>query len=261
MPRGFTRNLNRWAFLLLILNCLLAGPALAEADAHADTELSKKAPATTASHYERTPLGPSLETDHLDDILSELAKPTAAALSMWDQISAWFEQFFEDQSQMTIPQWLEDFRLSETTAQWIFYLACALIVLLSAGIIWNELRHASARRRWKQTAADTNDPALGLAAAPQLPLSEIPLIELPAYLLGLLIRRTDIQSARPGSLTHRELIQAMQTLAPAQREPLIGITTVAERIRYAPRPPESNEIEQAVASAKILIDKLDAPGR
>ena len=245
----------RWALTLSILCCLLQGsPASAEQAAKSiPKSIGKNA---TASHYLQPAKGPVLSTHELDSILDELAPPQLS-LSMWDRISTWLEEYFQDRTSATLPDLFQDFRLPDSTVQWIFYVTCAIILILAGAIVVNELRHIQAHRKptggpeSSATAVDRHDPV-----PDQGPMA---VFELPAYFLNMLIARLQLaQPGRTSRLTHREIVEAAGSLVPAQRTPVVEIANIAERIRYAGIRPAAREVEGAIAETRKLLDALEA---
>jgi len=247
--------LIRWASVLSILFCLLPGVhAFAEQTSGART-LAKN---PTTSLYDLRPQGPELSRDRLDSSLAELELPIQASLSMWDQIREWLKGLFQNTTPTTFPDWLDDFRLSETTAQWIFYLTCMLIVALAVAIVFNELRHVRARRRTERVSPDA--PVIDNPTDAALEDQTIPLLDYPAHLLEILINRLHLRHThRVASLTHREILAAADTLQPTQKELLVRITHLAEQIRYAGSRPDDAQVEEVVAATRAAIETLGQP--
>ncbi len=243
-PGAGQRLLQR---LTLCLALLLAPPLLAQAT-----------PEPIGDHYRKTPPGPSIGAEHLDGILRDLARPEAGSFELWERLRRWLEETFGAGESLDLPRWLEDFRVSDDTVLFIFYGACALVVLLSLAIIANELRLVRWRRRQKTQGADA---AADAPVATPVDPDRLPLLELPAFLLKQILERLaehpTFPRRRVASLTHQEIERAAATLAPALAKPLISTAAVAERIRYAAAAPESTEIERAVAGSRALLDTLE----
>lgn len=230
------------AFAVLLLCCTLAGPSPAHA--------------TPAGAYDQPPPGPALSLDALDPILAELATTEIEALSFWDRLWQWLVERFSPVRDDTDLTWLNDFRVSDTVARWIFYLTAALIVLLGIGIVVNELRHANAfRRRRKLGGGRINAPDVVPSTSVEDLLS-LPLSEQPAMLLRLILARLENLRDRQLSLTHREIVRATIGLRPAQSQPLHKIANFAERIRYGGWLPQPSEIEPVIGAGRALLSEL-----
>ncbi len=229
------------AFAVLLLCCTLAGPS----------------PATPAGAYDQPPPGPALSLDALDPILAELATTTETeVLSLWDRLWQWLDERLNPVRDDADLAWLNDFRVSDTVARWIFYLTAALIVLLGIGIVVNELRHANAfRRRRKLGGGRITDPDVVPSTSVEDLLS-VPLSEQPAMLLRLILARLENLRDRHVSLTHREIVRATHGLRPAQSQPLHKIANFAERIRYGGWLPQQSEIEPVIGAGRALLSEL-----
>ena len=214
-----------------------------------------------AGHYAEAAAGPLLEETLLESVLAELTLPeTAAELTFWEELEKWLARYLGEQSDPVLPEWLRSFRLPEETALWVFYISCALIVLLAMGIVGNEIRLARGRRKGPetQTAAEAETEAAGFAESPDSEPTS--LLELPAWLLGRLIVRLglSLRSTRGDSLTHRELVQAGQGLPGEVTDPLGALARTAERIRYGDAVPDNSEVTAAVERGTALLDALEA---
>ncbi|MEJ2089092.1 MAG: DUF4129 domain-containing protein [Gammaproteobacteria bacterium] len=243
---------SRRALAILWVVCLLPVPIALGAEA--DDATDDGDPALYAS----SPTGPVLRPEFLDDVLEQLDWPSSEPLTLWDRLMRWLEDFFADRQENAIPDWLKDFRLSETVAEWIFYTTCALIVILSIAIIANELRHHRRRGSLPKPMAVSAELAYG---ARPIDVDSLPPHERPGYLLRQLLHQLSLPGVdrRQASLTHREIERASGTLEPARRQPLVNVARVAERIRYADHLPPADEVDSAVADAERLLALL-VPG-
>ncbi len=267
-----------WALSLTFLLWLNAGSALA------DRTESGSAPAADAAlpapvleidllkshrkddawlkqgHYVTAASGPRLDEQLLDSILEGLSLPDAQAeLSFWEALENWLNQYLGDRSEPVLPDWLRSYRLPEDTVLWVFYLSCALIVLLAVAIVGNEIRHLRGRRK-------PGAEAMAVAAAGDYPQSAeqepATLLELPAWLLRQLIVRLGLSSSgtRGASLTHRQLAEAGADLPQAIGQPLAELAQAAELIRYGNEAPARARLTKAVQDGKAVLQSLEDGG-
>lgn len=207
-------------------------------------------------HYQGRPEGPVLDRAELDPILEVLIPREPQ--SLLDRLMDWLDELFRDRSDPTVPDWVSNFRIPELPWDWILWGSCTLILLLSVGIIVNELRIRGAAR----TVAARQRRTVEFQALEPLTLDSVlalPLQEQPAALLHLLLDGLNLSGVTSsGSLTHREISSAAEGL-PAQRgEPLQRIARTAEQIRYAAATPEPEEIQSTVAAGRRVAEELGA---
>lgn len=211
-----------------------------------------------SGHYAEPASGPLLEETLLESVLTGLTLPEASAeLSLWEELERWLSKYLDDQSGPVLPEWLRSLRLPEETALWVFYISCALIVLLALAIVGNEIRLARGRRKGPVAKTGAEIEAARFAESPDSEPTS--LLELPAWLLSRLIARLGLRlsGARGDSLTHRELVQAGQSLPEEVTEPLGALARTAERIRYGDAVPDDLEVATAVERGTALLDALE----
>ncbi|MGD8416452.1 MAG: hypothetical protein PVH91_05300 [Pseudomonadales bacterium] len=209
-------------------------------------------PSSTA-YYQQPPPGPELPADSLHEILSSLDLPVAeVTLSPWDRFLRWLDDLLGGERRLGVPDWVDDFHLAPETVTWIFYGACAVVVVLSLAIVANEIRlaragpgdGASGRRHGGQEHSDDEARPTGAA-------------DLTGRVLRALVSALGLaQGRRADSLTHAEIRTACSTIAPEQAEPVRRMADVAERLRYAASPPVDDEVLAAVAASRTLLDRL-----
>jgi hypothetical protein len=235
----------RRALAFPLLLCLLASPYARAGQADPPTGQFTNYPAPAA--------GPVLQSATLDEVVRELDLPEPEALNLLDRLVLWLNEYFDDKSDRPLPDWLNDFRLSDVVAQSIFYAACALIVLLAVTILMNEARHL---RRSRSRSVPAGEHTIAAEAAPATALDEVSLFERPAYLLRIILGRLSTLGStnRPLSFTHRDILDLSHGLPPDRRAPLRRLTRVAEQIRYSDAPPSREEVGEAVQLARTLIE-------
>ena len=255
--RWGTRKMRVTAIRKLVLfGCLLTVAGGALPCTGSLKKVAEEGLAYNTSYYNRSPEGPRLVAADLNLILNELVLPAQSTLSMWDRVRAWLRDLVGKNASVNWPEWLKDFRVSEATALWIFYVACALIVCLALGVVVNEVRHVRARRRFK-APADRNTANLdNLNMELSMAVDQIPLLDRPAWLLNRLIWQLELnteEGTRPASMTHRQVVLAARTLPETQSTPLSELAVIAERIRYSPESPSTGEISEALSVTSALV--------
>ncbi len=233
---------------------LLPGPVL-------DTSLLKSHRKDDAwrkqTHYVEDAHGPRINDQLLEPILEGLALPEPRTeLSFWEALENWLNEYLGDRPEPVLPDWLRSVRLPEDTMLWLFYISCALIVLLAIGIVANELRHAGSRRKGAVDPVAGVLPAVDAGAEERRPDS---VLEVPAWLLDRLVARLglSLSGARGDSLTHRELLLAGGHLPGDIVAPLTSLAGAAERIRYDKAAPEPSEVTVAVQKGTVLLASLE----
>lgn len=216
--------------------------------------------------------GPELDDHLLDPILEALTLPEMQTeLSFWEKLEDWLNRHLGDRPTPVLPDWLRSFRLPEDTILWVFYVSCALIVMLAIGIVGNEIRHARGRRKSacgceksgrEEDARGTNVLASSADRGRASRNKPDSVLELPAWLLGRLIARLglSLSGTRGDSLTHRELVLAGARLPGEVAQPLAALARTAERIRYDAGAPDETEISAAVREGTVLLESLEGRG-
>jgi hypothetical protein len=130
--------------------------------------------------------------------------------------------------------------------------------LLVLYVIWSELRAAgllggTARESRRATASAEWRRRLLLADVMQAPLSERPGLLL--KLLGEALTRAQRLPAAEG-LTVATLVREARLDHEEERAELARVARTAERVRYAPLPPEEESLQAAVGSARSLLEKF-----
>jgi hypothetical protein len=207
-------------------------------------------------YREPPPATKAMQVDSLESVLDELRQPVQA-----EQPLTWFERFKRwlrnlmsskdsgDDSWLT--RWLDEYRLSETARNIIFYGSVVLVVLLAVAVIVNEVRVARKGRRKKDRtgAADAAGVFGEALTVRSLDLDAASRSERPSILLQMLVA-TLVKSGRlqaERSLTHRELTARAKFDDSSQRESFRRVAQLAERIVYGgdDAPADLDEVVQA----------------
>jgi len=204
----------------------------------------------------------------LGPVLAELGEHGKQGVTRWERFKRWLQQRLEkrrDDGPDLLDQLARQLRTSEGVAQLITYLGYVLVILLVLFVIWSELRALGLLGGTRR--ADRG----GKAAAEwrrRLMLTDVfaaPLVERPGMLLKLLgeaLSRAHRLPA-PEGLTAAELARRARLESDGDRAGLERVAAAAERVRYAPTPPDDAAIEGAVDEARELLGRVAklSPGR
>ena len=198
-------------------------------------------------------------------VLTGLAAGDSRERGWWARFKQWLREILERrQSADDSPWWRRLFgglNLPQRVLNWVAAGALAVVVVLAAAIVVNEVRVArgshgrrsrgapSARAR---TAADTRRTLEDLERA--LPAEQ------PPRLLELVVARLREQDRLPPAraLTLHELSRAAR-LEPPDRERLNILTAVCERLRFAAQAPSPPALAAALSGGRELLATLAAP--
>jgi hypothetical protein len=196
-----------------------------------------------------------VRTEGLQSILDELQQPAHAErpLTWFERFKRWLRNLMGKQDSAAnswLSRWLEEYSLSETARNILFYGLVILVVLLAAAVIVNEVRVArKGRRKRDRTGASGAGVSAEALAARALDLDAAARSERPSILLQMLVT-TLVKSGRlqaERSLTHRELTARARFDDSSQRESFRRVAQLAERIVYGgdEAPPELDEVVRA----------------
>ena len=210
---------------------------------------------------------PAPDVKRLAPVLASLGKKGQQGATRWERFKRWMQDKLErrddDKGEKS---WIDglgnQFQTSEGVARAITYTGYGLMVLLVLLVIWSELRAAGllggharddARRgadgEWRRRLQLTDVMAAPLAERPGLLLR----------LLGEALTRSQRLPSAAG-LTAAALVRQAKLDSEQDRAELEQVASAAEAVRYAPRQPEPERLEGAVASARGLLDKLARAG-
>lgn len=196
----------------------------------------------------------------LQHVLDELGAPPEEPVSLWQRILRWLDQWFSDAEEEQDWDWWESLVPSEATMTLIFYLSIALVLLLTGGIIFVEMRSVLRHRRtgysarWQEPGAPLAE-ALSLEAVAQAPISEQP-----GLLLQWLLHQLDslgVLQVRK-SLTHRDIAAASAALA--QQETVSRLCRSAELATFGGWTPTQQEMDALFAAGQEAVQSLQARG-
>lgn len=206
----------------------------------------------------------SVQVDSLQSVLEGLRQPVQA-----EQPLTWFERFkrwlrnlmnSQDAEQGSwLTRLLDDYRLSETARNIIFYGSVLLVVLLAVAVVVNEVRVARKGRR-KKDGMRTVEAAGAVAEsldARSLDLDAAARGDRPSILLQMLVA-TLVKSGRlqaERSLTHRELATRAKFDDSAQRESFRRVAQLAERVVYGGENAPA-DLDEVVEAGRALHSQL-----
>ena len=205
--------------------------------------------------YQRSGGGAWISPVGLDDILADLPNRVEEGASWWDRFVNWLDDNFGGESS-TLPAWLRDFEVAEGVFDWILYLSIAAVVLLSLGIVLNEIaQHRKGTRR----SLDPDSWQVAVMDAAQLRLEDVqaaPPGLRPGLMLQLIVQKLEqkqLVKLRAG-MTHRSVVRATRTLP---QQPVIArLATAAERARYGGWQPEAPDVEALTAEGEATLQDL-----
>ncbi len=204
-----------------------------------------------AGHYRRPAAGPLLDPERLNAALAALPRADAdEAVSLWRRALSWLERWL-GRSGATWPDWLRHLSLPGAFLPWVGYITAALLVLMAALVVGNELRQRSQRR----LVPRAGEPGRGGAARGQpSPAPESSPREQVQALFRRVVERLQAAGRLPRrpSLTHRE-VAAAPGLAPGWRARLSAISHAAERALYGGWCPGPDEVAPLVDDGQALL--------
>jgi hypothetical protein len=198
-------------------------------------------------------------------VLSGLHQSDSAKLGWWARCKQWLRDLFAPQPEVEERSWLErllaNIDLSQSLTRAIVWGALLLVVLLSGGIVANELRVAGWWRARER--AGSGLPAHGSSASSASTLAEVEhaaAAEQPHLLLQLIIERLRQQHRLPPAraLTLSELERAARLRDQLDRERLAALTATCERARFAEDVTPAS-LAGAAARGRELLRSLATP--
>ncbi|MBV8307793.1 MAG: hypothetical protein JO274_09970 [Gammaproteobacteria bacterium] len=210
--------------------------------------------------------GPAPRSERVGAVLAAVARSEEhAGRSWWQRFKDWLSGLVSARQhggEGWLTRWLPQLQLSTGTAEVIGWAAVALVVVLAAGIVLNELRIAGVftrrrdRLRTETAAASRYASSLDLAAIGQATPEEQP-----ALLLELIAARLTRQQRLPPAraLTARELEQSAHLPQQRARAPFLELVAVSERVRFSAARVSGPRLAAALAGGRLLLEMLDAP--
>lgn len=212
------------------------------------------------------PLRAAPRTDALGPVLAALGEAASERGGPWQRFKRWLRAALgarDDEAEGgVLARLLTRTSPSQAVLETVAYVGLAIVVLLAALVVWNELRLAGLGRRRADAAAAQapSFPAMPGGAAAWPDIERLPHAERPARVLELLVdalaRARLLPPAR--ALTIGEVAGRVALPAGEDRDRLVAVARVAEDVRYGDRMPADDEIEGAVARGRTLAGRLEA---
>jgi hypothetical protein len=207
---------------------------------------------------------PSIERVH--EVLASLARSDGERNGWWTRTKAWLRSVFARDEQATEEGWLArmvgERGASQTVIELISYIALGLVAVLAVVIVVNELRVGGVfggPRRRLAVLADEPVPA-GPGGLTWDDVHRAPVLRRVGLVLELLVAKLgEGARLRAGrGLTVRELTRAAQLGDEGDRERLLMVARVAERVRFGGGEVSGVEVAAAVESGRVLLEKIGA---
>jgi hypothetical protein len=217
-------------------------------------------------HREPSANARTLEVDGVGRIVRSLEQVQQRRTeSLLQRLERWLRNVLERPQSEAPPwlsRWLQGKSLPQKVTELIVYALIALVIVLAAVVLFNELRAAgmlkrSARKRLTMLAHGAGGVVTPLTFAD---LEAAAWRDKPSLVLQLLVSALiasgRLQSER--SLTHRELTERAALDGPEQREHFRNIAVIVERARYGREPLTSEQIQRLVMDGRALHEEITA---
>jgi hypothetical protein len=210
----------------------------------------------------------------LHTVLASLAGDSATeSHGWWTRTKAWLRKVFargEEEDDDWFSRFAAQNGISQVAIELVSYVALALVVVLAGIILVNELRVSGLLRRlWQRFARALARPALS-AAGPGIGRSAAAGCDTwddvekadrafqPRLLLELLARRLAEMGCLPQwrGLTVRELTCAARLPEEADRERLVELARMSERLRFSDGPVAGEAVDAALRGGRALLERL-----
>jgi hypothetical protein len=209
--------------------------------------------------------------DHLPAVLAGLGQGGAAARNgWWARTKAWLRDVFERREEED-DDWFSrvvgQSGLSQAVIELVSYVALALVVVLAALIVLNELRVEGvlARLRHRLVTGVPGRLPLGAEAAGEGSMTwddvqQAPAAERPRVLLELIASRLTAAGRLPHSrgLTIRELTHAARLHDEGDRDRLAHLARVSEQMRFSNDRASSEAVASALEGGRRLLQRISA---
>jgi hypothetical protein len=204
--------------------------------------------------------------ERLAPVLAELGERGQQGATRWERFKRWLKDKIENRKEDDDTGWIErlarQFKTSEGVAQFITYSGYVMVGLLVLFVIVSELRAAGLLGGTRRSSTRTNPAAVWRRRLMLEDVARAPLAERPGMLLRLLgeaLTRARRLPAAEG-LTATAIAQRAQLDAAQEREDLGRVAATADVVRYGDSAPPDEALEEAVASARALLDKFARQG-
>ena len=205
------------------------------------------------------------DVKRLAPVLEGLGEQGEEGATRWERFKRWMQDKLQKRAEAENDEdesWLQklrrQFETSEGVAQAITVTGYVLMAVLVMLVIWSELRAAGLLGRGRG-AARMPDPRSGWRRPLQLAdVMAAPLADRP----GLLLRMIGESLSRahrlpaPDGLTASAIARRAQLDEEADRAELERLAVTADAVRYSPRPPASERLEDAATSARSLLARF-----
>lgn len=211
--------------------------------------------------FEQQESGRTLDFSPLASILSAtlVTDDHDQGQSWWQQLLGWLQQHHQDRDDADLrwlKEWLETFSFPETTAAVITYSVIALLLLLAAGIIINELRLArQGRSAWPPHRTVRRGPAATVTVSADTPsgVQQLPgkVPEMLNLCIDYLIRNQRLPEAR--SSTNREFLRYLLQHRDSAAPGFDRLLRQAESILYGDRQIDAQTLQECRRQAAALL--------
>lgn len=202
----------------------------------------------------------------LDNILASIAENDAAedGEGLLSRFLDWLKERLESDEEATAPDWLVEFlenldaQQIEVIAEWVMLISIAVLLLMLAGIVINEVRAARRQRYssdWRPGVQSGDSLAgagrpLTLASALSLPPQQRPAALL-RLVIDSLIGRQDLPEDR--SLTNHEMHQLLHQRNPDSAGHFARLCRIAEDALYGGQKPDLRQLDEAESLTRGLL--------
>jgi hypothetical protein len=205
----------------------------------------------------------SLKVANLRPILATLAARNQHPQGWWARFRSWLRAALsksDTDSGADLGRFFSRVSLPEFVLEAITYAILALVVALAGFIIVNEWRARGTRgQRPRAHAAGGALSGARVAALSWQDIEHAALAERPRLLLELIAARLTAAHRLPAtaSLTVRELTRAARLHNADDRERLVEVALVAERLRFSAEPVAAANLTGVLARGRELLERLD----
>ena len=208
---------------------------------------------------------PSLE--RLDPVLADLGDKGEQGVTRWERFKRWLKEKLENRKEEDDTGWIDklarQLKTSEGVAQFITYAGYVMVGVLVGFVIWSELRAAGLFGGVRRNSTRGNPAAEWRRRLLLADVAKAPLVERPGMLLRLLgeaLTRAHRLPAADG-LTAMAIANRARLESADEREELRRVGATADAVRYAADTPADAAIENAVDTAKVLLEKFVRQGK
>jgi len=204
-----------------------------------------------------------LHPERVHAVLERVMRPEREPDGWWARFKRWLRELLVSRPSEDDSWWrrlLGDAPIDRAMLRLITVLAIALLVVLAAAVVANELRIAGVLKRRPSL---TRRPGTGSTAGGGPELGELdgaaPSAQ-PALLLGLIAARLVAQDRLPPAraFTVHELTQRARLAGEAERVRLAELAAVSERVRYGAGEVGAPGLAAALRAGRELLAALDA---